>query len=143
MTTTMTQNQLDAYCNYPFLMAMGATYPDTHGVEEFELKTYTDGTKNYTVEQFTHQRIDKQMYDSSVNQPLERYVVDGKTYYTVWSVVRPRNSDITPHREIYYHQSNNVLTSVYQITVAHDGDPRYTNIDDRVHETAIFYNFSI
>ena len=134
----MTQLELENEYYYPFLSAMGATYPGTSSVEEFELKTYSDGTKNYTVEQFTHERIDRQMYDSSVNQPLERYVVDGKTYYTVWSVVRPRPFDSTAHREIYYHQSNNVLTAVYQISVASDGNTRYTNIDGRVHKTAQF-----
>jgi hypothetical protein len=134
----MTQLENEYY--YPFLSAMGSTYPGSGGVEEFELKTYTDGTKNYTVEQFTHERIDRQMYDSSVNIPLERYVVDGKTYYTVWCVVRPRLYDYSQHREIYYHQSNNVLTTVYQISVASDGNTRYTNVDGRVHETTQFFN---
>ena len=138
MTTTMTQHELDSEYYYPFLAAMGSTYPGSTSVEEFELKTYSDGTTNYTVEQFTHERIDRQMYDSSVNQPLERYVVDGKTYYTVWCVVRPRPFASSQHREIYYHNVNGVLTAVYQISVASDGNTRYTNIDGRVHPTAQF-----
>ena len=101
-------------------------------VEAFELKTYSDDSTNYTVEQFTHRRIDGVMYDSSVSPPLERYIVDGKTYYTVWSVVRPRPYETSLHREIYYHYSNNVLTAVYQIIA--DNNPIYYNSGGHIEE---------
>ena len=111
-------------------------------VEAFDLKTYSDGSTNYTVEQFTHKRIDGVMYDSSVSPPLERYIVDGKTYYTVWSVVRPRPYETSPHREVYYYKPNNVLTAVYQITA--DNNPIYYNAGGYIEEAvqfpdAVFY----
>ena len=106
-------------------------------VEAFELKTYSDGSTNYTVEQFTHRRIDGVMYDSSVSPPLERYTVDGKTYYTVWSVVRPRPFETSQHKEIYYHKPNNVLTVVYQITA--DNNPIYYNSGGYIRESMQFF----
>ena len=105
-------------------------------VEAFELKTYSDGSTNYTVEQFTHKRIDGVMYDSSVSPPLERYIVDGKTYCTVWSVVRPRPFETSLHREIYYHLPNNVLTAVYQIST---DNPIYYNSGGYVQQSAQFF----
>ena len=105
-------------------------------IEAFDLKTYSDGSTNYTVEQFTHRRIDGVMYDSSVSPPLERYIVDGKTYYTVWSFVRPRPFETSLHREIYYHQPNNVLTVVYQITA--DNNPIYYNSGGYIEEAPQF-----
>ena len=105
-------------------------------VEAFDLKTYSDGSTNYTVEQFTHKRIDGVMYDSSVSPPLERYTVDGKTYYTVWSVVRTRPFETSLHREIYYYYSNNVLTGVYQIST---DNPIYYNSGGYIEESAQFF----
>ena len=106
-------------------------------IEPFELKTYSDGTKNYTYEKFTHTRINKTTYYMSSNPPLEKYIVNGITYYTVWSEVREQQYSDSPYVEIYYNAPSGIsgLVSTYSTPA----NPHYSNVNGSVNYVATFF----
>ena len=106
-------------------------------IEPFELKTYSDGTKNYTYEKFTHTRINKTTYWLSTNPPLEKYIVNGITYYTVWSEVREQQYFDSPYVEIYYNAPAGVsdLVSTYST----ENNPHYSNVNGSVNYLPTFF----
>jgi hypothetical protein len=110
-------------------------------VEPFELKTYSDGTKNYTYEKFTHTRINKTTYYMSSNPPLEKYIVNGITYYTVWSEVRPRPYFDSPHTELYYNAPNGIRNNVSYYSTPNN--PEYSNVNGSIIYHSTFFTPAI
>ena len=100
--------------------------------EEFELKIFADYSTNYTVETFTHTRIDFTTVD------IDKYIVDGIVYYMMWSVVNSTDGFMndnmefySTYRERYYQYKNNINAIDLVATVNKSGDPvAYSYHDD-------------
>jgi hypothetical protein len=89
--------------------------------EPFELKTYSDGTTNYSLETFIHTRINHTTYT------YEKHIVNGVTYYPLWSEIRP-SVDPNLHVERYYNAPLGSRVALGFVT-AENMIPAYQNIN--------------
>ena len=85
------------------------------------MKTYSDGTTNYSLETFVHARI------NNTTPTYEKYIVNGVTYYPFWSEVRP-SVDPNMYVERYYNAPLGSLVVLGFVT-AENMIPAYQNIN--------------